>query len=309
MKLHSDNIVAKTGIVAIHNLNVFEGTIVGRKEFRESCKRAAILAEKAFFTMSEDDRIEDHFSLVELSVPRFSILSIADHYRLDGGIFLWGGLLFLPGAEFRVTDSAVENLGAPELIQRATAIPVEMKEMRYDTYNGEWLGDIADKILDELDLKLDKNALKSLEEEDDGTSMHEVKYLSIYAPDLKETAEGRAIAYVDGKTPGVGVDLDFDTKYFDSLISIYHHHGATSCIPKYYDEFFVEFIDKKQPFAYVTIELIGQPAGGNAEASYEVQVDAFAKMFDQSNKDELLTHDRKQIVETLRAMGGLPAML
>jgi hypothetical protein len=303
MKLHSNNIVAKAGIVAIHNLNVFEGKTRSIQEFREALRRSAVLAEKAFSAIDKGGGRPDFPSLVELSVPRFITIG-PDHYRLTGGILLWGGFLLLPGAEIVLGSSQVEFLRGSDSIEPATAIPAEMKQMQYDTYNGERLGEISDAVLSELSIKLDKSKLKYSDDDEnwiDEPNMAQVKYLSIYAPDLKETTEGRAIAYVEGKNPG---KLGFDTSYFDGLLQEWKG-GADA---KYYDEFLIEFVDKKQPFAYVTVELMGSPAeegGTQVDLTYGYSVDTNARIFDDANKTEFLTHDRKQIVSTLRAMGGL----
>ena len=164
MKMHSDNIKATAGVLAIHNLNVFPSsggsmdyTVPWQDSFREACRRAAILAAEAAADRAEDFFGGDKATLLELSIPRFEVLG-EGRYRLTGGLFLWAGHLFSPGATFRVlgNDFAIET---PDLIQVATAVPVTMTEAKYDTYNASALSEISDDVLRELDLDLDKSTL------------------------------------------------------------------------------------------------------------------------------------------------------
>ena len=95
MKMHSDNIKATAGVLAIHNLNVFPSsggsmdyTVPWQDSFREACRRAAILAAEAVADRAEGSFGDDKATLLELSIPRFEVLG-EGRYRLTGGLFLW----------------------------------------------------------------------------------------------------------------------------------------------------------------------------------------------------------------------------
>jgi hypothetical protein len=311
MKKYSDNIRAAAGILAVNNLNVFphsgvdgvlDYTVPWQTSFREACRRAAILAAKA---MDPEWGEPGMFSLLELSVPRFEVLG-DDRYRLTGGLFLWAGHLFSPGATFRVRDNDL-NFETPELIQVATAVPAEMLEMQYDTYNATALKEISDEVVAELGMTFDKSTFKSFDEidendedEDDCSEISQVKYLSVYAKTLTGGEPGRVIAYgvctarPEGYHAVPASGLEFDTSYFDEVVDY----------KTYFDRFLIEFVNKSQQFAYVAIETLGEPARPDAEDNTYPSVDWFARMFDGTNKDEFATHDKAEIVETLRKIGA-----
>jgi hypothetical protein len=303
MKKYSDNIRAAAGILAVNNLNVFPSsgvngtldyTVPWQTSFREACRRSAILAAKA---MDPEWGEPGMFSLLELSVPRFKVLG-DDRYCLTGGLFLWAGHLFSPGATFRVRDNDL-NFETPELIQVATAVPAKMEEMNYDTYNATDLREISDDVMTELGMTFDKTTAVNWEEDPD-SPMNMVKYLSIYAETLTGGEPGRVIAYnisdLDSDrhrgTPSSG--LEFDTSFFDEVADY----------KTYYDRFLIEFVNKSQQFAYVAIETMGIAAHGDAEDEEYPSVDWFARMFEGTNKDEFATHDKAEIVETLRKIGA-----
>jgi hypothetical protein len=96
MKMHSDNIKATAGVLAIHNLNVFPSsggsmdyTVPWQDSFREACRRAAILAAEAAADGAAERYSfgDDKATLLELSIPRFEVLG-EGRYRLTGGLFL-----------------------------------------------------------------------------------------------------------------------------------------------------------------------------------------------------------------------------
>ena len=327
MKNTSSNIKAVAGILAIKNLNVFPSsgsadcldyTKPWVDSFREAIRRSSVLAAEAF---GNEDGFRagspGQYSLSQLSVPRFQALG-SGRYRLTGGIFLWAGHLFSPGATFRVQGNDF-HIETPDLIEVATAVPAKMEKMKYDTYNAARLGEISDEVLKELDVSLDKSKLayayledgeegktwEDLEDEDsDGfiEGYAEVKYMSIYAEGLTGGEPGRVIAYKDAsdssyknyQTP----DLGFDASVFREL-----EDSWKAC----YDQFLVEFVDTKQPFAYVAIEIFGQPATADKpklEHENFRQRDVFGEMFDTTSKDELATHDPAEVVETLRKIAA-----
>lgn len=328
MKNTSSNIKAVAGILAIKNLNVFPSSGAADcldytkpwvDSFREAIRRSSVLAAEAF---GNEDGFRagspGQYSLSQLSVPRFQALG-SGRYRLTGGIFLWAGHLFSPGATFRVQGNDF-HIETPDLIEVATAVPAKMEEMKYDTYNAAKLGEISDEVLKELDVSLDKSKLAYAyledgeegrtwedleeEEEEDGfiAGYAEVKYMSIYAEGLTGGEPGRVIAYKDKsddsymnhQTP----DLGFDASVFRELEASWKAH---------YDQFLVEFVDTKQPFAYIAIEIFGQPAiADKPELENEDyrQRDVFGEMFDTASKDELATHDPAEVVETLRKIAA-----
>ena len=308
MKMHSDNIKATAGILAIHNLNVFPSSGAGNMDytvpwqdsFREACRRAAILAAETV-EKREDGMYNDRVPLPELSIPRFEVLG-EGRYRLTGGLFLWAGYLFSPGATFRVLGNDF-NIETPDLIQAATLVPAAMTEAKYDTYNASALAEISDDVLRELDLDLDKSALPGEDDEidiDNPDWMQMVKYMSIYAEGLTGGEVGRVIAFVPSSddahyaTPELGFDGSVLRELNDSW-------------KNYFDNYLIEFVDTKQPFAYVTVELIGKTAV-KADPSQEGEdypmYDGFGAMFDSTNKDEYLTHEPADVVEILRKIGA-----
>ena len=311
MKHFSSNIKPIAGILAVKNLNVFPSSGAADcldytkpwvDSFREAVRRASVLAEMAFADHDDGYR-GDQFTLLQLSVPRFEALG-SDRYRLTGGMFLWAGYLFSPGATFRVQGNDF-HIETPDLIEVATAVPATMQEMKYDTYNASHLSEISDDVLHELDIQLDKSALPGEIDNDDPDWLQEVKYVSIYAETLTGGEPGRVIAYRPSSDLGGAVgsnyatpELGFDGSYLHELINEWNSH---------YDQFFVEFIDTKQPFAYIAVEIIGQPAVADKPELGEEdfrQRDIFGEMFDSTSKDELASHAEGEVVETLRKIAA-----
>jgi hypothetical protein len=324
MKTHSANIRATAGILAVHNLNVFPGsggdmdyTVPWQDSFKEACRRAAIIAKMS----TEQEYFGDDSSklnLVTLSIPRFEILG-EGRYKLVGGIFVWAGHFFETGAVFRVHGNDL-NIETPELVQVCTPVRAKMEEMKYDTYNAAKLGEISDEVLKELDITLDKSKLayayledgeegrtwEDIEEEsgEDGFAggYSEVKYMSIYAEHLTGGEPGRVVAFVkhdeagqysDYRTPDLGFDASYAKQIMDSWKALY-------------DNYFVEFTDKTQPFAYIAIELFNEPAeSAPVEARPEVYgddfkcADMFAYMFDKSNLENMKAFGVEKAIETL----------
>ena len=173
MKFYSDNIRAKAGILALRNLNVFPAGELDTNRpwgelFREACRRAAVTAKQIIEHESEVfGTAEDRVSLPALSIPRFEILG-GGRYKLTGGLFLWGGYLFQPGAILCVTETDY-RIETPELAQLATAVPIKEEEVRYDTYNGSKLEEISDEVLKELDVTLDRDKLYYAYSDEPGT--------------------------------------------------------------------------------------------------------------------------------------------
>ena len=93
-------------------------------------------------------------------------------------------------------------------------------------------------------------------------------------------------------------ELGFDASVFREL-----KDSWKAC----YDRYLVEFVDTKQPFAYITVELIGKTAV-KADPSQDGEdfpaYDAFGAAFDPTSRDEYLTHNPAEIVETLRKIGA-----
>ena len=297
MKKYSDNIKATAGILAVHNLNIFPSSTLDYSvpwtdSFREACRRSALLAEKA---MDPEWGESGKFSLLELSVPRFEVLG-GGRYRLTGGLFLWAGHLFSPGATFRVHANDL-NFETPELIQVATAVPAVMREMTYDTYNATSLSEISDEVMSELGMDFDKTTTVDWEEDPDAP-LSQVKYLSVYAETLTGGEPGRVIAYAlrdpEGFRHATVPEFEFDTAFFDEVADY----------KSYYDRFLIEFVNKSQQFAYVAIETMGSPAAADAEDKEYPSVDWYGRMFESANRDELATHDKAEIVETLRKIGA-----
>ena len=328
MKTHSANIRAIAGILAVHNLNVFPGSggdmdysVPWQDSFKEACRRAAIIGR-----MSVEEETfggEDKLNLITLSIPRFEVLG-ENRYRLAGGVFVWAGHIFNPGAVFRVQGNDL-NIETPELVQVCTAVRAVMEEMKYDTYNASKLGEISDEVLKELDITLDKSKLAYayLEDGEEGKTWDdieqetgedgfaggysEVKYMSIYAEHLTGGEPGRVVAfvkideagtYVDYRTPELGFDASYAKQILDSWKALY-------------DNYFVEFVDKTQPFGYVTVELFNEPAeNAPAEARPEVYgddfkcADVFAYMFDKTNLENMKAFGVDKAIETLEQIAS-----
>ncbi len=323
MKMQSDNIRAYAGILAVHNLNVFtdvDGQTAEAK-FKEACRRAAIVGKMAMEhdTFGEEGKMD----LVTLSIPRFETVD-EGHYKLAGGIFVWANHFFKAGAEFRFRNGDLDFV-TPELIEPAVAVRAKMEEIKYDTYNGAKLGEISDEILKELDLTLDKSKLayaylddgeegKTWDDVEEETGQEgffagyaEVKYMSIYAEALTGSELGRVIAYVqhdeatkytDYRTPELGFDASYAKEILDSWKALY-------------DNYLVEFIDTKQPFAYIAVELMGEPAkGAPAEAKPDTfgddanYGDIFAAMFDKGNLENMRAFGVETAVENLSKIAG-----
>lgn len=316
MQNFSSNIKPIAGILAVQNLNVFPSsgaddcidyTKPWEESFREAIRRAAILAAQAI-TSDAFDYDPGKFSLLELSIPRFAILG-EGRYRLTGGLFLWAGHLFSPGATFRIQADDF-HIETPDLIEVATAVPATMQEMRYDTYNASRLSEISDDVLRELDIQLDKSSLPGEDDEidiDNEDWLQEVKYVSIYAESLTGGEPGRVIAYPTTDIYGVALaatpELGFNDGFARSLLDSWKAG---------YDQFLVEFTNTKQPFAYIAVELIGTSLSKQGPKAEGVQddeesmlYDSFGALFDASiSKDEFATHDKAEIAETLRKIGA-----
>lgn len=313
MKYHSRNIRPTAGILALKNLNVFPASTrdAVRYEdgleaaFRQAVGRAAALARRA--VPAGWGARPDMFTLMQLSTPVLRALG-NNTYQLDGGLLLWLGHLFRPGARFSVRGNhfAIET---PELVELATDTPAKMTEMRYDTYNASRLGEISDEVLAELDIQLDKSRLAyAYADEEEGVKtwdeladvengMNEVKYLSVYAPALAPDAVGRVIAYpVLGDEPAPDPELGFDASAFTDLVA-----NKTA----YFDRFLVEFTDPSQPFAYITIELLGQElVEDDGEGSALPSKDGFADLFDAAHRDRLAQQGWENVVAGLDAIAA-----
>lgn len=311
LKRYSDNITARAGLLAVHNLNVFDEPVT----FQEACRRAAVLAAAANAHHDEmwGDYNKKRATLLQLSIPRIDV--VGDHqYRLVGGMLVWNGRVFSPGAEFRAAGEEFEA-HTPDLIEAATPVPAEMVEMQYDTYNATALSEIDDAVLAELGIDIDKSVWDDANVCDDpDLAIETVKYMSVYAKTLTPDVPGRAIAYVreDGHAAYAAKPegADFDCHYFTRLLD----YDAM------YDEYLVEFVDKGQPFAYVAVELMGRPAkgaveagvtppeldtiGGGPDGGAQDHADVFGAMFDASQVDEWRRHDPADVVDVLRRIGA-----
>ena len=280
MKKHSDNIRVRAGVLAINNLNCFPDLPTTRDGFAELCRRAVTLGCIAVETMADRDYpLEGFLSLTQLSTPVITCVTVDGRatFTLRGGILLWGDCLLTRGSTFSFSDDGDARYGAS--VHRAVAVNAEMALMTYDTYNAAQLDEISDDVLRDLDVHLDREALKfAYPDEERGQrgwedadladmgGYEQVKYMSVYSPDLAEAGPGRAIVVVRGEDDP---EHGFDVTYFNRVNE------------ELYDEFLIEFVDRSQPFAYVAVETVGKQnqAPGEPASDASAQADWYAAQF------------------------------
>ena len=263
-KLCSDNIRATAGIVPIRGLNVF-----GNESFTtvlEKLHTVITTVPEGYSDDNFDGTLEENcglFSISALSAPLFQFGE--DVITLVSQFFIWKGLVFSKGATFGITEDDEVQVLTPELVEPASVISGQFSLLCYDTYNGSSLVDIEQKVLDELDLELDREALpKENDDErwtDDPLSM--VKYISVYT-DAPIPSTGRVFIIEDTLDDAI-------TKFSNQL----------------YDAFLVELINKTQPFAYIAVEGWGEPlmSKGDFEEKWEVMKDYYGDTFSSARSD------------------------
>jgi hypothetical protein len=260
MKRFSDNIIATAGPVPVQNLNAFVA-VPGESDYASFARAMSRAATGIGLALAEETRYSNEIhqaSVALLSAPRISPLGNGQ-YRIDGGLFFWNGMQFDKGAEFSVSQANGMQILTPDLVHRAALVPAAFNEMKYDTYNASPLDEIEDQVLSELDVTIDRAKVQELtdpEGDGDYIEFSMVKYMSIYAPSLSSATEGRAIAlasnggsYASSQSEVSNQQLTHDpedTSYLQHLLDARIH----------YDEFMVQFIDKANPFAYVTMEVV-----------------------------------------------------
>ena len=287
MKKHSDNIRVRAGVLAINNLNCFPDVPTTRDGFAELCRRAVTLGCIAVETMADRNYPQEGFlSLTQLSTPVITCVTVDGRatFSLEGGILLWGDRLLTRGSAFSFSDGGDARFAYTDC---AVAVGAEMALMKYDTYNATQLDEISDDVLRDLDVHLDRDKLKFAYpneergqrgwEDDDLMDMggyEQVKYMSVYSPDLSEAGPGRAIVVVRGEDDP---EHGFDVTYFDRVNN------------ELYDEFLIEFVDRSQPFAYVAVETVGtqNPASGVPMGDALVQVDWYASQFCNETREAI----------------------
>ena len=303
MKKHSDNLKVHAGVLAVLGLNVHPDLPHTRDGFRELCRRAAALGERARAAAADmywhnAAGEPKPLNYGQLSTPIFGG-ELHGAQALIAGILVWGDCLLTAGSTvaFREDGSAVFAGAEPVCV-----IPIEAKVMAYDTYNASSLDEISDDVLKELDVKLDKTKLAfaysdtdqktwaELEAENpDADSFvqgyEQVKYYSVYAPSLGQAPEGcRVLGAVFGAEPtDLGAELGCDTAYFEQVCE------------ELYDEFLVEFVDRSQPFGYVAVETNGSqvlppddvPGFSIDEQSGVRQGDWYAAQFSGETRDAI----------------------
>jgi hypothetical protein len=286
-KLHSDNVKVRTGVLPILGLNAF---LPSEDEVKKSFKKAIasiynkiqnihnLEGEHYPGNWGNDDKST---SLVRLSIPFFEFTSNWTpsryeekrntnnmHVKVLYGPFMWNGMLFETGAEFefqeisstKVSEYTTKNpihelvIMTPEKVYPCRLMKGEIELMHYDTYNANALSEISSEVIKELGLDLPDD----LEEFDGDNSMITAKYLSVYVPELTPETTGIVMPYVYDFTTEEDIDTDIGL----------------------YDELTVEFIDNRQPFAYVAIE-IGDCEDDNCD-KYGMQWDGDRKKLFES---------------------------
>ena len=307
MKTHSNNIRVSAGVLAVKGLNVFpeletppSDVPLGRhwlKQFRTCLAQAAktgetILAEAGVTYQGAP-------SLLALSIPQIeetptpSNGSLA-HFIVAGGLLTFGPLALHRGDEVYFWEDEMRCVVAEANHVTPTLTRGEFAEMQYDTYNATSLDEISDEILSQLEIPVDRAKLRwaypdeekgqvGWDENDDHGGMESysmVKYLSVYAPDLKAESPAPALVYSElTDFRPFGGDLSAD-----------------------YDAVLVEFTDTTQPFGYVTIELAGQPV--TVKTGELPQDDVYGRMFDASiAKDPMMARGGPEAaIKNLKAL-------
>lgn len=278
MKDHSDNISIVAGTLAIRDLNVFAPDV----RWEDALKRAVANATRIHNSVKNGEMqwipTNGSPTLLELSIPQLT--SMGDGwYKVMGGIFLFNGYLFEENDVFQIgddgylTDSYIRQIG--DEVYPAVALTSKHELLQYDTYNHTKLGKIDPKILAELGITIDfekisyaypedgERAWDDLGDEYD-TGMQQVKYMSVYAPELMEAPSGASLI--------AAIELDDFEVY----------GGTLKC---YYDSVLVTFNDQSSPFAYVTIETMNvEPiAEDSKESAFPFQYsDNYGKLFDRT---------------------------
>jgi hypothetical protein len=269
MKLHSDNVRVAAGYLALQNLNVFADPRIADPtlaNFRQLAERVADVGRDMLHGELRWDDLADldaMRTLPVLSIPRLH--SRAAGLTLAGGPLLWGGLLLRPGFTFQF--DADERLVVAEYAEPGCAVQTTFKTTTYDVYNHEPLAGIDPAILRELDVPLTQEIIQKAQAEFDntGNDLLTVKAMSLYAPGLAEAGPGTAVAADLRPEPAEGYTREAAAQAIEV--------GDGSWKGPFYDQFWVEWVDRSSPFAYVNVEAAVTPG------KPEQQADAFGTLF------------------------------
>jgi hypothetical protein len=304
----SSNIKARYGFTATNGLNVFPERLSAGTDHDdflmvlEKIFKSGILINKykegydasglGFDPSSYQGR--PFYSLLQMSIPLIRQIE-PRRYKLMAGILVWNGLIFRDGSSIQFDTQTGKLLG--ENLETASIVNATFSEMTYDVYY-EDKTDIPKDVLEELDIPVDYSDFP-LKDDPDEIDNDLIKYISIYAPELDEAKD--ADTYVACYTPRMGLielltglmtnsegDINEWWRDTDEAINEWRQ-GSDEAINEWweelgfysnYDQCFVEFTRKGQPFAYALLEyMLGRTYRTGKEDEYIIE-DAYAEAFD-----------------------------
>jgi hypothetical protein len=243
MKLHSDNVRVTAGRVPLQNLNVFvdprlaEPTLAN---LRRVAARVEEMGRLALRLEAAEDTPPGKTSLPVLSIPLLRPLgpSYPGEYRVLTPL-LWGDLLLDGDQPAALCSTGADDRHAARGrgVRAATAVPATFQTTEYDDYEGASLQGVPDVALRELGIDRALLDLPAGPEE-----LRRLKTMSVYAPSLTPATRGAAVAVELRDEPEEG--------FCRSSVEEYLAERPNAL----YDEFWVEFVRKDQPFAYVAVE-------------------------------------------------------
>jgi hypothetical protein len=246
-RLHSKNIKVGAGYIPLLGLNCFK---------REKDSNPFDFVTEMFRSISEwlfklplIERGMDKPSLVRFSVPLIEQTGL-NKYLLTRGWLILGDELLSEGAEFWVTTVDYKVVLRVEQAEKVTLVEADMDILMFDDYTNhsfEELGKDAEEALG-----LDVKRLKQ------GEDVGLVKYIGIYAPDVRKSLKGKIVAY----NPKLTSTPTSDRYWHDRSLE--------------YDRVAVEFVSTDSPFAYVALE----HAYHGGEYEY---VDHYKQIWDATN--------------------------
>jgi hypothetical protein len=252
MKTHSDNIKVTAGKLIVQNFNWFPDERLSefnKSNFLEIARRIYEIQNDNLKREMEyliEERGMEKLSLLTLNTPWITLVD-RNRYLLYSGQIFWGGKVFKQGFVFEFDENQDLILEGKNNVEKITVLPVEWRDVEYDYYHGSQdpteVTDIVRKELGVSNFSLDIPEDAPDEYVDLGPAKVELK--SFYAPNLplyRNVPERILIPstnYVDEK--GMS-NNEYAIGEIDKLKE------------RFYDEYFVEIIDRSSLFGYILLE-------------------------------------------------------
>jgi hypothetical protein len=265
----SNNIKARYGLMAVHELNVFperlsagsdhDDFLMVLEKILENSEKINACSNKLARPFEAQDENRPFYSILQMSIP---LIQQIDYrlYKLAAGFLVWNGLIFRGGSLF-IFDALTGKL-VNEIKETASVVNAIFKEMEYDVYNNDSndYRSIPEEVIDELGLQVDYTNFDPKVHKDEMYDL--IKYISIYAPELYKAKDANTYVACHIAKEGETSLLEyFISERTCASYQDFETFGDTGD----YDKCFIEFNRKDQPFAYAPIECLIGPAFKHAK--------------------------------------------